>query len=485
MAKKKSDPSENSDPNARIDISEDDRIKANKWFIRGRELGGKRQFDYAIEYYVNGLEFWPDAVEDGCKPLHGCAVARKQTGGKKPGFKDSMKRSLNDKDPKQAFMNALWLFGRDPDNINYIEGMTKNASRLRAEEAAKWSGGLFLKALESNPKASNKLFQSLATLMEELGERAGKRNESNFGVEAYQTGVEALRLWCRRFPSDQAADKAMRTLSTKLTILKGKYQDSDSYRDSISDSEEQRDLHDRDRSVQSEDRMDQLIKKAEHEYRENPNTPGKLKSFVELLCRREQDDEETRAIQIIMEEHTKTKNYRWKQMADDIRVKQLNRAVRVAAKAGQPETVKEKKIALLRFELGIYKERTTKYPTDIALKYELAVRYFRAGRFDDAIPLFQAARANPKSRSACGMYLGRCFYRKKYHTQAISTLEETFEGHPYKDDEVAKTVLYWLGRAQEDYNDVESAQATYGNILKLDYNFLDTRIRLDNLSNAE
>jgi len=116
---------------ARLTISDEDKVKAKKWFVRARELGDKRQFDYAVEYYVNGLEFWPDAVEEACKPLHGCAVARKQSGGKKPGLKDTMKRSMSDKNAKQAFVNSLWLFGQDPDNLSYIEGTARSASRLR------------------------------------------------------------------------------------------------------------------------------------------------------------------------------------------------------------------------------------------------------------------------------------------------------------------------------------------------------------------
>ena len=474
---------EPSDPNARINITDEDRNKANKWFVRARELGDKRQFDYAVEYYVNGLEFWPDAIDDGCKPLHGCAVARKQTGGKKPGFKDTMKRSLNDKDPKQAFINALWLFGHDPDNINYIEGIIKNAGRLRAEDAAKWGGGVFLKSLDSSPKAGSKLFQSLAKLMEELGDRAGQRNETSFGVEAYQTGVEALRIWCRRSPQDQVADKAMRTLSTKLTILKGKYQDSDSYRESIVDTEEQRDLHDLDRSVQSDERMDQLVAKAEQAYRENPDTAGTLKNLVDLLCRREQTAEETRAIDLLLNEYKRSDNYRWKLLADDIRMKQFGREVREASKTGNARRAgtREKQIAQLRFELAVFKERVLQYPTDQRLKFELAVRNFRAGRFDEAIPLFQGARSDPRNRSACGFYLGRCFFRKGYHSQAISTFEETLRDHPYSDDELAKSMLYWLGRAQESGGDSTAASKSYGNILKMDYNYKDTRSRLDSM----
>lgn len=472
------------DENARIGTVEEDRNKACKWFVRARELGDKRQFDYAIEYYVNGLEFWPDAIDEGCKPLHGCAVARKQTGGKKPGFKDTMKRSLNDKDPKQALMNALWLFGHDPNNINFIEGITKNASRIRAEDIAKWSGGIFLKSLESTAKVSNKQFQSLALLMEELGDRAGKRQESNFGVEAYQTGVDALLVWCRRSPKDLVADKAMRTLSTKLTILKGKYQDSESYRDSISDTEEQRDLHDLARSIQSDDRVDQLVTKAEKEYQDDPDKPGIFKKLINILCRREQFDEESRAISLLLNEQKNTDIFHWKMQADDIRIKQLGRDLRKAIKTGNPETIREKQIALLRFELGTYKERVENYPTDLRMKYEFGVRLFQAGRFDDAIPIFQNARTDPKNRSSCGLFLGRCFYRKGYYSQAISTFEDAIQEHSNIEDDAAKSMYYWLGRTHEEDNDTDAARKTYGNILKIDYNYKDTRNRLDKLNKA-
>ena len=36
----------------------------------------------------------------------------------------------------KAYLNALWLFGHDPTNINFSEGVVKSASRLRAEDDA-------------------------------------------------------------------------------------------------------------------------------------------------------------------------------------------------------------------------------------------------------------------------------------------------------------------------------------------------------------
>ncbi len=487
MAKKKDDePTEAIDPNARLDTSASDKAKAAKWFERARELGEKRQFDYAIEYYVNGLEFWPDAIEDGCKPLHGCAVARHQTGGKKPGFKDTIKRSMNDKDPKRAFMNALWLFGHDPENFNYIEGVCRNASRLRAEDAAKWAGGVAQKHLESTPKSSVKQFQQMVKLFEELGDRATARAEPEFGVDVYQIGIDLLSTLRRRAGSkDRDLENAVRDMSTKLTILKGKYKDGESYRESMVGSEEQMELHDRQRSVQSDDRLDELIALSDSEYQAEPDKAGILTKLIDLLCRREQDEGEIRAIGLLVNHYKRTEDYRWKQSADDIRRKQLRRQERNAKKSGDEAAVKKLRVNRLRFELKVFKERLERYPTDNRIRFEYSVRCFQAGRFDEAIPLFQAARVDPKNKSTCGLYLGRCFFRKGYFSQAIPTLKETMEQHQFADDELAREMYYWLARSQEGAGQADEARQTYGKVLQMDYNYRDVRARLDNLAPDE
>jgi len=484
MGKEKGDANSEGNSSQRLVTTRENRIKAEKWFSRARELGEKRQFDYAIEYYVNGLEFWPDAVEEALKALHGCGVARRSTGGKKPGLKDTMRRSMSDKDARKGFLNALWLFGHDPDNLSYIEGILRNASKLRAEDAAKWAAGVLTRALETAPKVSPKQFQQAISFMEALGDRAAERGETGFGVESFQAGIDVLNIWRRRAPKDQNIAVALKNLSTKLTILKGKYQDGDSYRDSIVDVDQAQELHDRDRSVQSDDRVDQLVASAEQAYRDDPDHPNALRNLVDLLCRREQESEEVKAIGYLVNQFKRTDNYRWKQRADDIRMKQLGRKVREALQKGDAEATKKHQVAQLRFELSVYKERVERYPTDNQMKYEYGVRCFRAGRFDDAIPLFQTARVNPKNRIACGLYLGRCFYRKGYYSQAVIALNEAIEAHGAADDQLAKDLCYWLGRAYEEGGQSEEARKTYGKILQMDYNFRDVRARLDGLPAA-
>jgi tetratricopeptide (TPR) repeat protein len=304
-------------------------------------------------------------------------------------------------------------------------------------------------------------------------------------VEAYRMGVDTLNAWRRRVPRDDTLEVAVKNLSSKLTILKGKYEKGESFRDSIVDTEEQKDLHDEQRSVQSDQRVDELIAKAEARFKAEPDIPEALKAFVDLLCRRERDEEETRAIEILLSEYQRTENYRWKHLADDIRMKQLGRKERTLRAAGDQKAVKEHRVARLRFELAVFEERHHRYPTDNRVRYEYGVRNFLAGRFDDAIPLFQTARNDPKNRAACGLYLGRCFFRKGYHDQAMAALEQAMGERDIRDDELGKGMLYWLGRAQEASGQVDSARKTYGKVLQMDYNYSDVRARLENLPSQQ
>jgi tetratricopeptide (TPR) repeat protein len=230
--------------------------------------------------------------------------------------------------------------------------------------------------------------------------------------------------------------------------------------------------------VQTDERLEELIAKAQREYEAKPGDSAAVKNLVDLLCRRERDDEELKAIAVLVAEYKRSDVYRWKQLADDIRMKQLGRKARELGQKNDEAAAKDHQIQQLRFELSVFKERSEKYPTDNRIKFEYGVRNFKAGRFDEAIPLFQSARNDPKNRAACGLYLGRCFFRKGYPVEAIATLEEAVAGLEITDDDLAKNMLYWLGRALEEAGRISEARSTYGRLLQLDYNYKDVRARL-------
>ncbi len=472
---------ETNDGNARCVSTEADRVKAGKWFERATEFGNLRKYDSAIEYFVNGLGFWPDAVGQALKPLHGCGVAFRQTGGKKPGLRETMKRSMSGKDVRQALLHSLWLFGHDPDNAGYLEGILKNANKLHCDDAIMWAAGVYRKLLEADKKPNVKRYMLLNDIIEETADRANGRGEITFAISALELGVEALSGLGRRLPRNREIEKSLRDLSTKLTIVRGRYQEADSFRDSMEDEESQKDIHDRERLIQSEERHDELVAKAQAAYEANPDEAGNLNKLVDLLCRREREPEELDAIAILVKHFKQTGKYGSKQRADDIRIKQLKRAVREATKSGDKAGAKEAGGRLLRFELKVYNDRHEHYPTDLRVLFQLGVRLYRDRQFDKAIPHFQRARNDAKNRDACSLYLGRCFYSKGLHDQAIDTLDKAIAEREIGDDAVGMELRYWLARSYEADKSFPDARKSYGQLLQIDYNYRDVRARMEGL----
>jgi tetratricopeptide (TPR) repeat protein len=477
--KKNKDPA---DALARYVSSEEDKAKAKRFFVRAGQLFESKSWDFAIKCYVEGLGYWPEAVEEGHQLLRLAACERNVRGGKKPGFGETMKHSMTGRDAKKAMLNATWLLAHDPFNISYMEGILKNAHKLRCEEVVMWIGPIYGNAIEGEKKLNPKRFALLREIYEETGDRATDRGEAPFAGECYERAAAALRVQTQVDPKDLSLVNELRDLSTKLTILKGKYDTEGGFQDSVRDADEQKHLQDQERMIQTDTDLLGLIKRAEKDLADNPDNAGKVDVLVDLLCKRDDPEQERRAISLLVEKYNTYHDYRFKVRAEDVRIKQLKRAYREARAANDAELAKKKRSDLLTFELRAFRDRIKQYPTDNRLKFEYASRLFQIKKFDDAIPSFQAARADPKVRTRCDLALGRCFYEKGFHAQAIGTLSKAVENYEFSDDSVGKDLRYWLARSLEADGKIDEAQDVYGQVLQLDYNYRDVRDRLERLN---
>jgi len=72
-------------------------------------------------------------------------------------------------------------------------------------------------------------------------------------------------------------------------------------------------------------------------------------------------------------------------------------------------------------------KRVEKYPTDLAIRYEMGVLYFQAGKIGEAIQEFQKARQNPNKKLAAMGYLAQCYGRRKMFDLAAGTLQEAIK----------------------------------------------------------
>jgi TolA-binding protein len=456
-----------------------DKSKAQECFRRAQDLVNAKNYDYAIELYISGLEYWPEAVDEGHKPCRAAALFR---GKVKVGFGDSMKYKTSGKDAKKAMLNAEMLLAKEPQNLAHMEAMFKNAEKAGFAATTMWIGEIYAETAVREPKVNPARFQLLREVYERLADRV-KETDPVMAIAAMDRVVDALTKRRNLDPTNASISNDLRDMAGKLTILKGNYSNAESFKDSVDDSEGQKASYDKDRLVQSDERLDELIAAAQARFDANPKEQRAINELADLLCRREQEADENRAVAVLRKAHKENDDYRYLSRACDIRIKQKRRAVRAARETGDAEKVKQAEKRARDFELEVFKDRIKNYPTDMRYRFEYGRRLFEDGQFDEAIPFLQEARADRKVRFQCSLYVGRCFHRKNYFTQAIDTFREAISGYESPEDDLGKELHYWLGRSYEADKRTDDALKIYGQLIQWDYNYRkgDVRKRIDGL----
>jgi tetratricopeptide (TPR) repeat protein len=135
----------------------------------------------------------------------------------------------------------------------------------------------------------------------------------------------------------------------------------------------------------------------------------------------------------------------------------------------------------LEFELHEYQQWAEAYPSDLTLRFEAAARLFALGRFDQAIPVLQQARQDPKIRVDATITLGRAFLEAGFVDEAVETLQGVIDDYPLKDDDRAKLMMYWQGRAFEEKNVSDQALKRYSQVAQAEFTYKDVQQRIKKL----
>jgi len=477
-------------PSGPPEFSEADQARARQWFKKAADCREKRDYNYAIECFITGLGYWPEAVEEGHMPLRSLAIQRQQAGGKKPGFMEGVKHSMTGKDYRKAMLNAEYLLALDPQHYGYAEGVLRNACKAGLFQTLKWIAPIVYDLLKKDKKPDKGKFKTFRDTLIEAAARANEWGQAPLETWFLDQAVNSLDYVLMRSPGDEDLRNEQRDLAGRLTIARGKYEDAEDFRDSLQDAEKQKLLHDSDRTQQAEASVEALIAAARKEYEASPDAPQKLSALVDILVKTEKPVHENEALRLLLAHYEKTRNYNLKVRADDIRLRQLTRQARELAerarRTGSEEDKQQHRLAVLeqrQTALEIYRERVAQYPTDLRFKFKLGAALFESGQYDEAIPILQAAQADPRNRVRSRLMIGRAFFEQGSHAQAAEVLREALEAYELTDD-TSKELLYWLGRAYEAAGRVEDAAATYGKLLRQDYNYRDgdARKRLDELT---
>jgi TolA-binding protein len=471
---------------------EEARKIAERFFEHAVTVAETRNFDYAIELYLQGLAKDPQAVEKGHKPLREFSLKRLASGGKKAGFIESLKRSTtNKKDPILAMINSEYFLAKDPLNVLFAESMVKNADQAELPETLLWALGICLELTKQEKKLNLNRLLMLKNLYEKLGDHYEQANKPEQAIASYEGGLEALDVGVQTEAGRNLDFGGLqRDLAGKLTIMRGKYERAESFRESIRDADGQKQLHDQGRIIKGEEMHEKAIRKAREDFEANSTIPGKLNTLVDALLQRGKAEDENEAISLLNENFKTQNQYSYKMRADDVHIRQLTRDIhavkaKVAAQK-EPDPALQAQYAqavakLDTFELQSYKERVEQYPTDAKLKFEYARRLYKAKQYDEAIPIFQAVTLDPRFAGKAKYHIGACFFQKEWYAQAIDVIKQAIESHENPGDSISKEMYYILARSHENAGQKDEARKAYNKLIQWDFNYRDVRQRIDKL----
>jgi tetratricopeptide (TPR) repeat protein len=448
--------------------------KAKAFFEKARKVAETNNFDYAIDMYLQGLRYSPDALEEGHLPLCELALQRQVRGGKKPSMMEKMKH-LRGKTPLEQMLNAEYLFVRDPGHLPFAEAMLRGAVAGGYNKTAGWIANLVFQKNNASKRPSAQTYILLKNSYSALGQ--------------FDKAVVACQYASRLRPEDGALADEFKNLSAELTMARGKYDKEGDFRKAIKDREKQELLQAQDSVVKTEDYRVKAVEDARKKVAENPNIPSNIFNLADALSDMDTDEAENDAVALLENTYKAKQDFSYKQRAGQIRIRGLKRKIREAKacletnpedaqiKAGLEQLSRQLNDA----ELEHYKLSVQNYPTNLAVKYEYGIRLVRNKQYNEAIPLFQESQKDPRRKIASMNQTGYCFFMKGWLADAIDVFNNAIESHELKDDAAGKELRYNLARAYEEQGDKEKALEIYRKIAQFDFGYKDVSQRVDKL----
>jgi tetratricopeptide (TPR) repeat protein len=448
--------------------------KAKAFFDKARKVAETDNFDYAIDMYLQGLRYAPDALMEGHVPLCELALHRQGKGGKKSSVMDKVRR-LRGKTPLEQMLNAEYLFVKNPNHLPYAEAMLKAAVAGGYDKTAGWIANLIFQMANAAEKPSVQTYILLKDAYCSLGQ--------------FDKAIAACQRASKLRPDDKDLADEYKDLSAELTMARGKYDGEGDFRKSIKDRESQEKLQAQASVIKTEDYRAQAVEDAKKKIAQNPDLPANIFELADALSDLETEEAENNAIQLLENAYRNRSDYSFQRRAGLLRIRQLKRKIKeakaaVESKPGDAQAkagLDELSAQLDNTELEHYRLCVENYPTDLAAKYDYAVRLVKNKQYNEAIPLFQEAQRDPRRKIAAMNQVGVCFFVKGWLDDAIDVFTQAMNSYELKEDATAKELRYNLARAYEEQGQMQKALEVYRKIAQIDFAYKDVSQRVDKL----
>jgi predicted Zn-dependent protease len=442
-------------------------------YTKGNDAMLRENFDYAIDLFNQVLAKEPGLYE--IRKMLRIAQARKAgTGG---GFFKKVWSNTSSspmvakgqlalrKDPAEALQIAEQILNHDPNSSPAHRLVVEAAMALEMPQTAVAS----LEVLHRNSPKDKEVAIQLAHKLADIGEAA--------------RGEKILGEFYRLCPGDSDIAQALKDLSARNTMDEGGYDaladGTGSYRDILKNEDEAISLEQENRQVKSEALADRLIREKEARLRGEPMNVKVLRDLAELYTQKNQFDRALEYYQKIKATDVGNDSGLDSSIASttvrryDYKISQLD--PNAPDHAEQAASLKAERDA---YQLAECQKRAERFPTDLAIRFELGKLYFELGKTSEAIQELQKAQANPHKRIQAMSYLAQCFARRNMNDMAARALENAIKEKQVFDDE-KKELIYLLGNVLEKMGKREQAVEQFKQIYEADIGYKDVAAKVD------
>lgn len=287
----------------------------------------------------------------------------------------------------------------------------------------------------------------------------------------------------RHHPNDPRLNEMAKNISASRTLNEGGYETladgKGSYRNILKDKGESARLEQESRINKDAAQSQNLLAQYEARLVTEPGNLKLLKNIAEL-CVQQKDYykalEHYHKIEAIPGAFDST----IERDRNEVIVKRYNQVIEQLDPAAEDYEQQKVTLAAERddFVLSDCQARIEKYPTDLAIRFELGVLYFNLSRVGEAIPEFQKAENNPHKRLQAMLYSARCFAARNMNDLAARKLQNALKEKVGFDDE-RKELLYTLGTVFDKMGKADEAIKQFLDIYEVDVSYRDVAKRVD------
>ncbi len=446
-------------------------------FQKGNDALLRDNFDYAVDLFNQVLQREPGLI-DARKALR--TAQAKKAAAKGGGFFKKIIGSASSSpliakaqvelrtNPLDALQTAEQILNNDPNSSAGHRIVVDAANALEMPQTAVLS----LEVLNRNSPKDKNIAIQYAEALAAIGEP--ERGEYVLLDFARTNGMQR----------DPDIGQALKNCSARKTLDRGGYEQlaagEGSYRDILRDEKEAVSLEQENRMQKTEDVSERLIREYEARLKTEPGNLKLLRSIAELYTQKGEFDRALEFYGQVKATDAGRADSTLDRAIAETKVRQFEKQLEGLDPSSPDYAEKSAALAAekMEFQISECRSRVERFPTDLAIRFEMGVLYFQAGKIGEAIQEFQKAQQNPHKRLAAMNYLAQCFARRKMFDLAARTLQNAIKEKPVFDDE-KKDLIYNLGSVLESMGKPEEAVEQFKQIYEVDIGYRDVAAKVD------